>query len=204
MVDRENGAGVNPDTHSTEPHMSTALSSAIRFVLAGSVAMSAILGACAAHAATTDTLPEPHHVADDSSASAARVLLTARRYAAFWNTGDEAYARLALSPDFIDRTLPAGRPQGPTGPLVASKGFRTAVPDLSAEMDDVVVSGDRATVHLHFHGHFTGQFQNIKGDGQTVDFQAFDLYRVKDGRIIENWHLEDNLTLLKQLGVVKP
>jgi predicted ester cyclase len=200
MVDRENGAGVNPDTHSTEPHMSTALSSAIRFVLAGSVAMSAILGACAAHAATTDTLPEPHHVADDSSASAARVLLTARRYAAFWNTGDEAYARLAL----IDRTLPEGRPQGPTGPLVASKGFRTAVPDLSAEMDDVVVSGDRTTVHLHFHGHFTGQFQNIKGDGQTVDFQAFDLYRVKDGRIIENWHLEDNLTLLKQLGVVKP
>jgi len=184
--------------------MSTALSFAFRFVLAGSLAMSAVLGAGAAHAATTDTLPVPHHVADDSSASAARVLLTARRYAAFWNTGDEAYARLALSPDFIDRTLPEGRPQGPSGPLAASNGFRIAVPDLSAEMDDVIVSGDRATVHLHFHGHFTGQFQSIKGEGQTVDFQAFDLYRIEDGRIIENWHLEDNLTLLKQLGVVKP
>ena len=34
--------------------------------------------------------------------------------------------------------------------------------------------------------------------------QAFDLYRVKDGRIVENWHLEDNLTLLKQLGAIKP
>jgi predicted ester cyclase len=40
--------------------------------------------------------------------------------------------------------------------------------------------------------------------GQTVDFQAFDLYRVADGRIVENWHLEDNLTLLKQLGAIKP
>ncbi|MFM0627874.1 ester cyclase [Paraburkholderia xenovorans] len=43
----------------------------------------------------------------------------------------------------------------------------------------------------------THHVQNLKGTGQTVDFQAFDLYRVKDGRIVDNWHLEDNLTLLK-------
>ena len=41
-------------------------------------------------------------------------------------------------------------------------------------------------------------------EGQTGDFQAFDMYRVKDGRIAENWHLEGNLTLQKQLGVIKP
>ncbi|MFM0335778.1 ester cyclase [Paraburkholderia fungorum] len=164
----------------------------------------ALAGAAGAHAASADSLPVPHHIAvDSSSAKSAAVVLTARRYAAFWNTGDEIYAKLALSPDFIDRTLPDGRPQGPNGPLQASKGFRAAVPDLHAEIDDLVVAGDRASVHLHFYGHFTGQFQNLKGAGQTVDFQAFDLYRVKDGRIVENWHLEDNLTLLKQLGAIK-
>ncbi|CAG4899911.1 ester cyclase [Paraburkholderia saeva] len=158
----------------------------------------------AAHAAD-DVLPHPHHLSvGGSTAQTAPVVLAARRYAAFWNTGDESYAKQALSPAFIDRTLPEGRPQGPGGPLAASKGFRAAVPDLTAEIDDLVVAGDRASVHLHFRGHFTGQFQNIKGEGQTVDFQAFDLYRVKDGQIVENWHLEDNLTLLKQLGVIKP
>ncbi|KXU89149.1 hypothetical protein CI15_08870 [Paraburkholderia monticola] len=163
------------------------------------------LGAQAADSANDATLPTPYHVAvDTASPQSAAVVLAARRYAAFWNTGDEAYARLALSPAFIDRTLPDGRPQGPNGPLQASKGFRAAVPDLHAEVDDLVVAGDRASVHLHFHGHFTGQFGNLKGDGQTVDFQAFDLYRVADGRIVENWHLEDNLTLLKQLGAIKP
>ncbi|MGF6768776.1 putative ester cyclase [Paraburkholderia sp. GAS199] len=165
-------------------------------------------GAIAAHAASasdTASLPVPHHMAVDSaSPTSAAIVQTARRYAAFWNTGDEADARLALSPDFVDRTLPDGRPQGPTGPLQASKGFRAAVPDLHAEIDDLVVSGDRASVHLHFHGHFTGKFQNLRGNGQTVDFQAFDLYRVQNGRIVENWHLEDNLTLLRQLGAIKP
>lgn len=183
---------------------SPSLLPAIRLAVAGAAAAAALLGASGAQAAADDALPQPHHLAADASASSANIVLTARRYAAFWNTGNEAYAKEALAPEFVDRTLPDGRPQGPAGPLAASKGFRAAVPDLSAEIDDMVVSGDRASVHLHFHGHFTGQFQNIKGTGQTVDFQAFDLYRVQDGRIVENWHLEDNLTLLRQLGVVKP
>jgi hypothetical protein len=38
--------------------------------------------------------------------------------------------------------------------------------------------------------------------GQAIDFQAFDLYHVVDGRIAENWHLEDNLTLLQQMGLM--
>jgi hypothetical protein len=28
------------------------------------------------------------------------------------------------------------------------------------------------------------------------------MYTIRDGHIVANWHLEDNLTLLKQLGIV--
>jgi len=126
----------------------------------------------------------------------------AQRYAAFWNTGDPALAKQALSPDFIDRTLPAGREQGPNGPLQASLGFRTAVPDLKAEVTHLIADGDQVTLRLHFTGHFTGHFGAVQGAGQVIDFQAFDLYRVADGRIAENWHLEDNLTLLRQMGII--
>ncbi|CAH2779165.1 MAG: putative lipoprotein [uncultured Paraburkholderia sp.] len=171
-----------------------------------SIARRALITTATLNAQAADAgLPAPHHLAADShSARAAAVVLAARRYAAFWDTGDESYAKLALSPAFVDRTLPDGRPQGPEGPLKASEAFRAAVPDLRAEIDDLVVAGDRASVHLHFRGHFTGQFESLKGEDQPVDFQAFDLYRVKEGRIVENWHLEDNLTLLRQLGAVKP
>jgi hypothetical protein len=30
------------------------------------------------------------------------------------------------------------------------------------------------------------------------------MYRVQDGRIADNWHLEDNLTLLRQMGIIAP
>jgi hypothetical protein len=59
------------------------------------------------------------------------------------------------------------------------------VRDLRAEIDDHAGSGDRASVHLHFRGHFTGQFQNLKGDVRSVDFPSFDLYRAKDRCIVE-------------------
>ena len=41
-----------------------------------------------------------------------------------------------------------------------------------------------------------------QGDGRAIDFIATDIYRIANGRIAENWHLEDNLTLLQQLGAV--
>ena len=67
----------------------------------------------------------------------------------------------------------------------------------------MVAAGDRVAMLLHFTGHFIGQFGKVQGRGQVIDFQAFDLYRVVDGRITDNWHLEDNPTLLQQMGVVQ-
>ena len=157
-----------------------------------------------ANATAAESLPVPLHVAvAGTEAQVAASVLAARRYAAFWNTGDVTYATASLSPGFVDRTLPAGRPQGTAGPLQASKTFRGAVPDLTAEIQDMVVAGDRVSVHLRFKGHFTGRFGDIAGTGQAIDFQAFDLYRVENGQITENWHLEDNLGLMQQMGILK-
>ena len=158
--------------------------------------------ATTAFAATADAdLIRADHVAAPDTPQAAAAVLTARRYATFWHTGDARYATAALSPQFIDRTLPAGRVQGPQGPLDASKAFRTAVPDMRVQIEDMVVAGDRVSVHLHFRGHFTGEFGRTHGQNQPIDFQAFDLYRIADGKIAENWHLEDNQTLLRQMGL---
>lgn len=152
-----------------------------------------------------DSLVTPATLIVDHSlpkAQAAAQILAARRYDTFWTTGDEALARTALAPDFIDSTLPPGRPQGVDGPLAASKAFRGAVPDIHCDVDQMIVAGNRVVAHLHFSGHFTGTFKGVQGKGQTVDFTATDIYRVANGRIAENWHLEDNLTFLQQIGMV--
>ena len=127
----------------------------------------------------------------------------AKGFYQFWNIGDEALLKAAVSPDFTDHTLPPGRPQGPDGPAFASKTFRAAVPDLSVEVRKMIVAGDYVTVHMDFRGRFTGTFGKTKGQGQAIDFIATDLLKVTNGRITDNWHIEDNLTLLTQMGVAK-
>jgi predicted ester cyclase len=120
----------------------------------------------------------------------------------FWINGSSALLERALSPRFVDHTLPPGRPQGPTGPATASKAFLAAVPDLKMAVVQRLVVGDRVVSHLRFTGHFTGTFQGVQGHGQSVDFIATDILRVQDGRITDNWHIEDNFTFLRQVGLV--
>lgn len=127
----------------------------------------------------------------------------AKAFYQFWNSGDEALLKAVIDPSFTDHTLPPGRPQGPQGPAYASKNFRAAVPDLSVEVRKMVVADDYVTVHMEFKGHFTGSFGRTSGHGQAIDFIATDLLKVTDGRITDNWHIEDNLTLLSQMGVAK-
>jgi predicted ester cyclase len=126
-----------------------------------------------------------------------------RAFYEFWNTGDPALLERAIAKNFTDRTLPPGRPQGPEGPIFASRQFRAAVPDLKVTVEKMIVAGDYVTVHMSFTGHFTGVFGPTPGNGQPIAFIATDLLKVKNGRISDNWHIEDNLTLLQKMGIAK-
>ncbi len=126
-----------------------------------------------------------------------------RAFYEFWNTGDTAWLKQAIAENFVDRTLPPGRPQGPEGPAFASRQFRAAVPDLKVTVEKMIVADAYVTVHMSFTGHFTGTFGQIQGKGQSILFIATDLLKLKSGRITDNWHIEDNLTLLQQMGVAK-
>jgi predicted ester cyclase len=170
-----------------------------------SLAMAAILGASLSASAVAADVKVDELVVGTSIPQAEKdaQIKAARAFYQFWNTGDETLLQQAVAPNFTDRTLPSGRPQGPQGPAFASHKFRAAVPDLGVEVKKMIVASDYVTVHMVFTGHFTGTFGQTQGKGQSINFIATDLLKVKNGRITDNWHIEDNLTLLEQMGVAK-
>jgi predicted ester cyclase len=172
----------------------------LRFLLA-----LAIAGATLSNTASGAELKVDETIAAGavSNAQQQATIKAASTYANFWNTGEESLLAASVAPTFIDHTLPAGRPQGPQGPALAAKNLHAAVPDLSVEVMKMIVANDYVTVQLEFKGHFTGSFRNKQGEGQTIDFIAFNVLKVTNGLVTDNWHLEDYLTLLTQMGLAE-
>jgi predicted ester cyclase len=154
--------------------------------------------------ADAEGLPSPQSIrlATGQELTAAPVILAARRYAAFWNSGETRYAEAALSANFVDRTLPPERRPGFGGVLQAAQNFRAAIPDLRTEIEDLLVVDHRAIVRQVMTGHFTGQYKELKGDGRAVTARAVSIYRVQNGQISDYWHLEDSPSLTQQLSRV--
>lgn len=139
-----------------------------------------------------------------TEAQAAQLLRATRLFYSFWNTGDMRYAEAATAPDFRDNTLPPGRPQGRAGLKAASQGFLKAVPDLKCSVEEVVLTPEKVVTRLLFTGHNTGPFGKHPASGKAVRFIAIDILHIRGGKIVEDWHLEDNLTFQQQIGAVQP
>lgn len=135
--------------------------------------------------------------------TADEMVKAAQLFYTFWDTGDPKYLNAAISPNFFDNTLPKGRPQGPAGPIYAAANFRKAVPDITCSIEDLLVVGNKVTARLLFNGTFKGKFNNIPPTNKPIQFFAIDILHIKNGKIVEDWHLEDNLNLLMQLNAVK-
>ena len=155
--------------------------------------------------ATAVALAAPHELVvagDLTPAQRTAILTPINELYGFWNNGSPDLLKKALSPDFFDHALPPGRPQGPAGPAAASKGFLAAVPDLVVTVVQQVVAVDRVVSQVRLTGHFTGKLGDVQGKGQAIDFTAIDILRVRDGKVTDNWHLEDNLGFMQQAGLL--
>ncbi len=99
----------------------------------------------------------------------------------------------------------AGVPHQMRGPDAWRKNaqiFFTAFPDIQIEEQDMFAGADRVAVRLRFTGTHTGPFLGAPPSGRTVDYQSYELYRIADGKIAEEWICSDMQTILTQIGIV--
>lgn len=153
-----------------------------------------------------NALLKPNAITTDHSLDKSvvdQMIRTARIYYTFWSTGQSKYLEAAISPKFIDHTLPEGHPQGIDGIKYASQNYRLVIPDLQCAVEDMLITGDKVTARLACGGTFLGTFQGQRPTGKPVKFNAIDILQIQKGLITEMWHVEDHLSLMKQLNVVK-
>ena len=85
--------------------------------------------------------------------------------------------------------------------------FRSAFPDLHYTLDLQVAEGDLVVSRVTAHGTHTGEYrgQTYKGmppTGKQATWTETQIFRIADGKIVEQWSNEDDLGRLQQVGAL--
>jgi predicted ester cyclase len=97
-----------------------------------------------------------------------------------------------------------GLPPGLEGSKMAHQGVMQSFPDRKVEILDVIEGGDRVFVRNRVTGTNTGGFPpfGVGPNGNPFDIEAWGVYRLHDGQVVEHWGMNDAFTLGIQLGAI--
>ena len=107
-----------------------------------------------------------------------------------------------LAEDFIDHDPPPGAPDGREGIRQAAAMFRAAFPDWHSDTGILVAEGDLVVEQFTASGTHQGEIFGVPPSGRTVSMPGINIWRLRDGRIVERWGRLDELALIRQLGLV--
>jgi predicted ester cyclase len=130
-------------------------------------------------------------------------LAVMRRFAEIINSGELDDLDEVFAPDYALRNAQTmGLPLG-AGLDIVKQGFarihRAFPDDAEWTLEPVVENGDTMVASWMFRGTNTGPYDNLEPTGRSVTYPVIGVYRIKDGRIFENWGLFDTLALWREL-----
>jgi len=120
------------------------------------------------------------------------------------NKRDLALLDEFVAPDFVDHTMQL---RG----LDSFKRFETnfikSFPDYSETVEDIIAEGDKVWVHFKVTGTHTGEWNffgiTFAPTGKKITETAVQMYRIVNGKGVENLQVSNPLGLLIQLGAVE-
>jgi len=119
----------------------------------------------------------------------------------FIEGGNHQVVNEIIAEDVINRTAPAGSPNGKDGMFyflehILRKGF----PDLTVEILDQVAEGDKVTTRKAIRGTHLGEFLGVPASNKTAKIDVIDIVRLENGQYKEHWGMSNIAELLGELA----
>lgn len=127
--------------------------------------------------------------------------LIARFYEEVWNRGNLAVAQEVFAPDYTRHDLrPGAALPGPEGQAKIAGDFRAAFPDLQLTVDLLIAEDDLVVARTTARGTNEGAWAGQPATGRRAEFSVVNIFRLRDGKVVEIWNHRDDLGLRQQLG----
>jgi len=82
--------------------------------------------------------------------------------------------------------------------------IHSALANIHVTIDDMVAEEDKVVMRVTVSGIHKGEFMGIPPTGKEFSIMEIRIYRIADGKIVQNWGLLDETSLRQQLGVTPP
>jgi predicted ester cyclase len=88
---------------------------------------------------------------------------------------------------------------------MAHQGAMQSFPDRKVHIEEILAEGDTVVVRARITGTNDGGFPlfDVPANGSKIDIPFVGIYRLRDGKIVSHWGLNDALTLMMQLGAIQ-
>ncbi|MDT0631458.1 ester cyclase [Rubrivirga litoralis] len=106
-----------------------------------------------------------------------------------------------LADDFVDHD-PGDYAPTREGVKQFFRDFRTAFPDLKAEVVEMTATDEYVTLRYTVSGTHRGEFMGHAPTGRSFEAPSMQLGRWRDGRCVERWGVTDQSKILEQLGLI--
>jgi steroid delta-isomerase-like uncharacterized protein len=123
-----------------------------------------------------------------------------RRYFETVNTKD-----VSVLDEIVDRAVTVHGMQVAGVEELKAKGreLQDGFPDMFLTVEHLVAEGDKVAAMVTTQGTHTGAFEGIPATGRAVKQVAeMDIFRIRDRKIVEIWHLYDAFGFMQQLGLM--
>lgn len=125
--------------------------------------------------------------------------LLARYVREVWEEGDLDALERFLSPDFKRHVSPTLPPLDRNGQIERLRGFRSAFPDITLTVEDVVPGDDRVAFRSTLRGTHRGPLAGMAATEKQITVTLVDIVRIEDGLFAEQWGGPDMSDLFRQL-----
>jgi steroid delta-isomerase-like uncharacterized protein len=120
-------------------------------------------------------------------------------FSEIWSKGNLDLIDDLFAEDFVGH-FPGETLHGRQALVDAVNAHRTSFPDWTEEIRDTIAERDRVVARFASRGTNLGEFLGNPPTGNRVEISEVAIFRLRDGKIIEQWVYPDLISLQRQLA----
>jgi len=122
-----------------------------------------------------------------------------RKYHQVWSNGNIEELDKIIAPNFTSHFIGGFEYKGIEGAKNSVLETKKAFPDWKEDLVDIIAEDDKVVTRYHSTGTQHGNWDGVDSTGNKVDIYEASIYRLENGKIVEQWGFWDEINLKKQM-----